>query len=307
MPILVEIKNKVRDMAISIRIIFAVILVAGSYAGSAPAMAQSEQSPDGEILVRYEPSPDNVVDGMLKLAQVGPRDFVIDLGSGDGRIVIAAVKNFGARALGVELNPDLIKLSLANAQAAGVADRAMFLQQDILKTDLTHATVITMFLFPHVNMMLRPILLGLKPGTRIVSHYHDMADWHPDQRQKLPTKEHYGDTWIFYWVVPAKVAGTWQWNEPRSGVVQRHVLTLRQTFQDIDGSLTTDSLRSIDIRDAKLNGSHLSFWVPIRDGANRTARWDFQGEADGGTIIGKESTTAATGRNEQLWRATRKP
>ena len=294
-------------MANFIRILFAVMLVAGCHLGSAPAMAQAGQNPAGEILVRYEPTPPNVVDGMLKLAQVGPRDFVIDLGSGDGRIVIAAAKTFGARGLGVELNPDLIKLSLANAQAAGVADRAVFLQQDILKTDLSHASVITMFLYPNVNMMLRPILLGLKPGTRIVSHYHDMADWRPDQRQKLPTTEHYGDTWIFYWVVPAKVAGTWQWNEPRSGVVQRHLLTLRQNFQEIEGSLTTDSLRSIAIRDAKLTGAHVSFWVPIRDSTNRTTRWDFQGNADGGTILGKESTSGATGQNEQIWRATRQP
>lgn len=299
--------NKVRDMAIFIRILFAAMLLGVCPMASFPAMAQSGPDPKGEILVRYEPSPANVVEGMLKLAQVGPRDFVIDLGSGDGRIVIAAAKSFGARGLGVELNPDLIKLSLSNAQAAGVADRAVFLQQDILKTDLSHASVITMFLYPNVNMMLRPILLDLKPGTRIVSHYHDMADWRPDQRQKLPTNEHYGDTWIFYWVIPAKVAGSWQWNEPRSGVVQRHVLTLRQNFQDVEGSLTTDSLRPISIRDAKLNGGHLSFWVPIRDSANRTTRWDFQGEVDGGAILGKESTSGATGHNEQIWRATRQP
>ena len=294
-------------MAIFIPILFAVMLVLGAPLASAPAMAEAGRTSAGEILVRYEPTPYNVVDGMLKLAQVGPRDFVIDLGSGDGRIVIAAARDFGARGLGVELNPDLIKLSLSNAQAAGVADRAVFLQQDILKTDLSHATVITMFLYPNVNMMLRPILLDLKPGTRIVSHYHDMADWHPDQRQKLPTKEHYGDTWIFYWVVPAKVAGSWQWNEPRSGVVQRHVLTLSQKFQEVEGSLTTDSLRPISIRDAKLTGAHLSFWVPIRDNANRTTRWDFQGEAEGGMMIGKESTNGATGHNEQAWRATRNP
>lgn len=299
--------NKVWDMAIFIRTLFAVMLLLGAALGAVPAMAQAGQTPAGEILVRYEPTPYNVVDGMLKLGQVGPRDFVIDLGSGDGRIVIAAARDFGARGLGVELNPDLIKLSLSNAQAAGVADRAVFLQQDILKTDLSHATVITMFFYPNVNMMLRPMLLDLKPGTRIVSHYHDMADWHPDQRQKLPTKEHYGDTWIFYWVVPAKVAGTWQWNEPRSGVVQRHVLMLRQSFQEVEGNLTTDSLRPISIRDAKLIGTHLSFWVPIRDSANRTTRWDFQGEAEGGMIVGKESTNGAPGHNEQTWRAVRNP
>lgn len=284
--------------------ILPLLWIAVSTAQAQPATAPNSES---RILVRFEPTPDNVVDGMLKLAQVGPQDVVLDLGSGDGRIVIAAAKNFGARAIGVDLNPDLVDLSRANAKADGVAERATFLHQDILKTDLSAASVITMFLFPHVNMMLRPRLLDLKPGTRIVSHYHDMADWRPDQRQKLPTKEHYGDTWIFYWVVPAKVAGIWQWSEKRSGVMQNHVLTLRQRYQDIEGTLTTDSLRPIDIYDGKVNGGHLSFWVPIRDGSGRTARWDFQGEVDGATIAGRESTTAATGRGEQIWRATRRP
>ena len=285
----------------------ALIVLVGFSAGALQAQTPSGPNPEGEILVRFEPTPDNVVDGMLKLGQVGPQDFVMDLGSGDGRIVIAAAKNYGARALGIDLNPDLIKLSRANAHAAGVADRAAFLHQDILRTDLAPASIITMFLYPNVNMMLRPRLLDLKPGTRIVSHYHDLADWRPDQRQKLPTKEHYGDTWIFLWVVPAKIAGSWQWTEPRSGEMQQHVLTLRQSYQDIEGSLTTDSLRPIDIHEAKLSGRHLTFWVPIRDGSGRTARWDFQGEADDGAIIGRESTSSATGHNEQIWRAIRRP
>lgn len=288
-----------------IRQLLVMVMLAGFYPGAALAQITYGPRPEGGIVVPYEPSPDNVVDGMLTIGKVGPQDFVIDLGSGDGRIVITAARKYGARGLGVDLNPDLVRRSLANAQAAGVADRVTFIQQDIFKTDLAPASVITMFLFPNVNIMLRPKLLDLKPGTRIVSHFHDMADWRPDQRQKLPTKEHYGDTWIFLWVVPAKVAGVWQWSEPRAGVTQRHVLTLRQSFQEIEGSLTTDSLRPIDIRDAKLSGARLTFWVPIREGG-RTTRWDFQGEADGDTITGRESTSSATGRNEQLWRALRR-
>jgi SAM-dependent methyltransferase len=294
-------------MIASIRTLLAVavLLVIGGEVGHARGQITFGPKPEGGIVVPYEPTPDNVVDAMLKIGQVGPQDFVIDLGSGDGRIVIAAAKTYGARGLGVDLNPDLVARSLANAQSAGVADRVTFRQEDIFKTDLSPASVITMFLFPQVNLKLRPKLLDLKPGTRIVSHFHDMADWRPDQSQKLETKEHYGDTWIFLWYVPAKVEGDWQWMAPRGGVVQRHVLTLRQKFQEIEGSLATESQRPIEIRDAKLKGAHLSFWVPIRDGG-RTARWDFQGDVDGGAIVGSDSTSSAVGRVDQTWRAMRR-
>jgi SAM-dependent methyltransferase len=260
--------------------------------------------PQGGIVVPYEPTPDNVVDAMLTIGQVAPQDFVVDLGSGDGRIVIMAAKKYGARGLGVDLNPDLVKRSIANAQAAGVTDRVTFQQQDIFKTDLSQATVITMFLFPKVNLELRPKLLDLKPGTRIVSHFHDMADWRPDKQQQLMTTEHYGDTWIFLWYIPAKVAGDWRWTEQRGGAGQNHVLTLRQTYQEVAGTLTTDSLRPIEIRDGKLRGAQLTFWVPIREGG-RTERWDFRGEVDDGVVTGTARSGSATGTTELPWRATR--
>lgn len=275
----------------------------------APLQAQTSfgprsTQPNTGIVVPYEPTPAHVVDAMLKIGGIGPQDFVIDLGSGDGRIVITAAKKYGAHGLGIDLNFDLVQRSIANAQAAGVADRVNFLHQDIFKADLSPATVVTMFLYPHVNLSLRPSLLDLKPGTRIVSHFHDMADWRPDQRQRLMTTEHYGDTWIFLWYVPAKVAGTWQWMEQRGGELQRHMLVLRQSFQEVEGSLTTESLRPIEIRDAKLKGAHLTFWVPIRE-AGRTVRWNFQGDVDADIVMGTESTTSATGGREQPWRATR--
>ena len=294
-------------MVASIRILIAVamLVLVGGEVGYARAQITFGPKPEGGIVVPYEPTPDNVVDAMLKIGNVGPQDFVIDLGSGDGRIVITAAKKYGAQGLGVDLNPDLVKRSLVNAQSAGVSDHVTFRQEDIFLTDLSPASVITMFLFPQVNLKLRPKLLDLKPGTRIVSHFHDMADWRPDQSQKLETKEHYGDTWIFLWYVPAKVAGDWQWMAPRGGVTQQHVLTLRQKFQEVEGTLSTESQRPIDIQDAKLRGTHLTFWVPIRDGG-RTARWDFQGDIDGGTIVGIDSTGSAVGRTEQPWRATRR-
>jgi hypothetical protein len=285
-------------------LVTAIFLIVSGEVGYARAQYSFGPRPENGIVVPYEPTPDNVVEGMLKLGAVGPQDFLIDLGSGDGRIVITAAKKFGARGLGVDLNPDLVNRSLANAAAAGVSDRVTFRREDIFLTDLSQADIITMFLFPQINLKLRPKLLELKPGTRVVSHFHDMADWRPDASQKLQTTEHYGDTWVFLWYVPAQVEGDWQWMAPRGGVTQRHVLTLRQKFQEVEGSIATESQRPIEIHDAKLKGSHLTFWVPIRDGG-RTARWDFQGEVDGDAIVGMDRTGSALGRTEEPWRAMR--
>ena len=274
-----------------------------------PVQAQFSWGPPPEkngILVPYEPTPDNVVEAMLKIGNIGANDVVMDLGSGDGRIVITAAREYGARAIGVELNPDLVNRSLTNAKTAGVSDRVEFRQEDIFKTDLTPATVVTMFLYPRVNIMLRPKLLELKPGTRIVSHFHDMQEWRPDNRQRLMTKEHYGDTWVFLWYIPAKVEGRWQWTQSRGGVEQRHVLSLRQTFQEIEGELTTDSLRPIAIRDAKLRGPRISFWVPIRE-SGRTVRWDFNADVEDGVIVGSEVSQDTGGRKQLAWRAERVP
>ena len=153
-------------------------------------------------------TPDNVTREMLRLADVKASDFVIDLGSGDGRIVIVAAKQFGARGLGVEIVPELVAKSLENARRAGVADRVEFRVQDLFATDLSQATVITMYLLPEVNLQLRPRLLALKPGTRIVSHDWDMGDWKPDRvvtveapdkpigREKLSR--------LYLWTVPAR-------------------------------------------------------------------------------------------------------
>ena len=141
---------------------------------SPPASSLSEDVP-------FVVTPDNVTLEMLKLAKVGPKDYLIDLGSGDGRIVIVAAKRFGARGVGVEIVPDLVKQSRENAKRAGVADRAEFREGDLFKTDLAKATVVTLYLLPEVNLQLRPKLQKLKPGTRIVSHDWDMGDWLPDR------------------------------------------------------------------------------------------------------------------------------
>jgi SAM-dependent methyltransferase len=163
--------------------------------------------------VPFVPTPDNVTLAMLQVAKVGPSDYVIDLGSGDGRIVITAAKRFGARGLGVELSRQLVEESRAAAQAAGVSSRALFREQDLFATDLLPATVVTMYLLPEVNLALRPRLLKLRPGTRIVSHDWDMGDWQPDRTMVIdvPEKE-LGlekNSKVHFWIVPAQLEGRW--------------------------------------------------------------------------------------------------
>ena len=184
---------------------------------AAGAMAQEE--------VPFVTTPDRVTLAMLELAQVGPRDHVIDLGSGDGRIVITAAKRFGASGLGVEIVPDLVRRSREHARSAGVAERAEFREQDLFATDLGRATVVTMYLLPAVNLQLRPRLLALEPGTRIVSHDWDMGDWLPDRtltvdvpekaigREKLSR--------VHLWLVPARIGGVWCASGARLEIVQR--------------------------------------------------------------------------------------
>ena len=181
------------------------VLAATLALAAATAVAQEE--------VPFVTTPDQVTLAMLRLAGVGPRDHVIDLGSGDGRIVITAARRFGASGLGVEIVPELVRQSLANAQAAGVAGRASFAQQDLFATELSPATVITMYLLPEVNLQLRPRLLALAPGTRIVSHDWDLGDWQADESVtvEVPDKTVGRDKFsrVYLWRVPARGQGLW--------------------------------------------------------------------------------------------------
>jgi SAM-dependent methyltransferase len=187
--------------------------------------------------VPFITSPDNVTLEMLRIAKVGPNDRVIDLGSGDGRIVITAAKRFGASGLGVEIVPHLVQQSLRNAREAGVADRVDFREQDLFKTDLSAATVITMYLLPEVNLQLRPALLALKPGTRVVSHDWDMGDWKPDQTTVVPVPDKKvgleKSSKIHLWVVPARIDGLWC----GSGLLREYSMEVVQTYQRFDGIL----------------------------------------------------------------------
>lgn len=187
----------------------------------------------GQDEVPFVVSPEPVTLAMLSMARVGPRDMVLDLGSGDGRIVITAAKRFGARGLGVELSPQLVEQSRDNARRAGVADRALFRVQDLFETDLGQASVITMYLLPEVNLQLRPKLLALTPGTRIVSHDWDLGDWLPDRTQVVnaPDKAVGLDkkSRVHLWTVPAQLAGRW--------CAKGAELRWEQTFQHLRGEL----------------------------------------------------------------------
>jgi len=198
--------------------------------------------------VVWVPTPHELVEKMLDLAEVTPDDYVIDLGSGDGRTVIAAAKR-GAQALGIEYNPKMVELSRQNAEAEGVSQRAKFIEADLFETDLSKATVITMFLLNSINLELRPKILNLKPGTRIVSNTFSMDDWECDDSATVDGTDSIYDTALL-WIVPAKVEGVWQFDQEK--------LTLNQDFQMISGSLETGS-STIPIEGGKLHGAQISF------------------------------------------------
>lgn len=214
---------------ISLALLAAFSLVLAANSSQAQTQATDE--------VPFVTSPDNVTLEMLNAAGVKRGDYVIDLGSGDGRIVILAAKRFEATGLGVEIDPQLVEKSKANAREAGVADKAVFKEQDLFKTDLSPATVVTMYLLPDVNLQLRPALLALKPGTRIVSHDWDMGDWKPDRTTvvDVPDKSvgREKSSKIHLWTVPARVAGLWC----GSGLLRGASIKLAQTYQNFTGTL----------------------------------------------------------------------
>ena len=183
---------------------FGVALTACAAVAASRAFGQQAavRAPD----VPYEPSPPEVVRAMLELAGVTNRDVVYDLGSGDGRIVIAAARDFGARAVGIDIDPKRIEESNENARRANVTDRVRFLQGDLFESDFSEATVVTLFLWPHINMKLRPQLMKLRPGTRIVSHVHDLGDWRPERTQKVRVAETGRERTLYLWVLPMKNA-----------------------------------------------------------------------------------------------------
>jgi len=264
-----------------------------AFAIALPALAQfTPQVGQAGKDVIWVPTPDDVVERMLTMAQVTSQDFVWDLGAGDGKIAIMAAKKFGARAVGIEYNPEMVKHANANATSAGVAGngqgKAVIRHGDIFATDFSQATVVTLYLLPALNMKLRPQLLSMRPGTRVVSHSFSMEDWEADEISTLDGRRAY------FWVVPANVMGSWNLDAG----AQKTEMALEQTFQKVSGTVTLGPIHA-GLRDARLRGSNIAFSYLDQTGLRR----DFTGRVTGGKMEGTfRDEKGATGN----WSATKK-
>ena len=250
------------------------LVAAGGCAQPAKKEFEPQVGQEGKDVI-WVPTPQGLIEKMLDMAKVTPADTVIDLGSGDGRTVITAAKR-GAKALGIEYNPDMVELSKRNAEKASVAGKTNFIKADLFETELSQATVITMYLLPTINLKLRPKLLDLKPGTRIVSHAFTMDEWTEDQKDTFDGRTAY------LWIVPAKVEGTWQFAQGE--------LSFAQSFQTVTGSLRGGG-NTVAITNGKLRGDQLSFTA---------GNTEYTGRVNGAGIEG-----TMRGQSSGAWSATR--
>lgn len=246
----------------------------------------------------YQPTPQDVVEEMLNRAGVTKDDVVYDLGCGDGRFVITAAKRFGARGVGIDIDPVRIKESNENARKAGVTSLIKFVEGDFFQADISEATVVTLFLFPDVNLRLRPKLLReLRPGTRIVSYGYDMGEWECDDRDRM------GNKTFFYWVVPGDVGGKWHWNLLSLTGGPTYTLQLGQKFQEVKGKINVQG-RNLRIADARLTGDKLSFIV-----RNKSLRQEvvmqFSGRVNGDTLTGTVEVSGGFLAGKHEWMAKR--
>ena len=256
-------------------------------ASTALAQAETEYKPqvgqEGKDVV-WVPTPQALVDKMLDMARVTPKDYVIDLGAGDGRTVITAAKR-GARAHGIEYNGEMVALAKRAAAKEGVSERATFAEADIFASDFSKATVITLFLLPGLNVKLRPTLLELRPGTRIVSNTFTMGDWEADETANVKGDDDSYYNTALLWIVPARVAGRWK--------MPQGELTLKQNFQMVAGTLT-DGAAPVTLKGGRLRGEEITFDA----GSAR-----YTGRVSGNTMSGTATSSGAS----TPWSATRVP
>ena len=275
------------------------IILAGSLlAALAPAVSAQELSK-----LPYVPTPQVVVDEMLKLAGVTADDFVIDLGSGDGRIVITAAKRFKAKGLGVDIDGKLVALSNRNARAEQVEDRVEFAERDMFKTEISKASVLTLYVLPDFMQKLRSkVLAELKPGTRVVAHDYPIDEWHPDRFVTLtvPEKMEANGTdkaYLYLWIVPAGVGGTWRVDFDAEERSEELVVTFNQRYQMID-AVAERMRRPLPIRESMLTGATVKFSITLG-----TRQYQFSGRVDGDKIEG--TATTSSGKRPLKWRGTR--
>ena len=254
-----------RTVLLSILLAFSV--TAGLAQGQPAQDYQPEVGQAGKDVV-WVPTPQTLVDKMLDMAKVTPKDYVIDLGSGDGRTVITAAKR-GSKALGIEYNPEMVELSKRNAAKEGVTDKATFMKADLFESDFSKAQVITMFLLPSINLKLRPKILDLKPGTRIVSNSFDMEEWKPDETANVEGCSNWCTAHL--WIVPAKVDGTWK--------LPQGELSIKQTFQMITGTLKNGKV--VAPINGKLNGDQITFTAAGTQYTGRVNGSAMEGNAGG--------------------------
>jgi hypothetical protein len=266
---------------------------------AAPAAGAEEARYPGNLDVPYVPTHQATVEAMLRLAGVGPGDFVIDLGSGDGRILIAAVKKYGARGFGVDLDPQRVKESLANAKGAGVSDRAQFYQRNLFDTKIAEASVVTLYLLPRVNIELRPRLLAeLKPGTRVVSHDFDMGDWKPDLRATVRGT----NGTVYYWLIPAQAAGLWKLQVVTARGSVDYELDVQQKYQELN-VLANRAGKQVAVLTPRLDGDAISFVLVDQEDAVHRRR--FEGKVAGKSMEGTARGEANAPAEEMKWRARR--
>lgn len=255
-------------MRFAIRRRFAMIAIAASTVAGFVSGAPLAQAQPRPLDVPFVPTPEHIVEAMLKLAQPTKDDFLVDLGSGDGRIPIAAAKKFGTRGFGVDLNPARVKEARENARKAGVSNMVEFIEGDLFKTSFHKASVLTMYLLPDVNIALRPRILEMKPGTRVVSHAFHMEDWKADAFEQNDFRQ------IFFWIVPAKIGGRWS-GELGGGKLE---LDFRQKFQEIEGTGTLDG-KPVSIGAGRVTGERVELVLNMPEGGGKTLRLGLKGEA----------------------------
>ena len=277
--------------------------VAAVLACPCAAIAQGQEK---DLDTPYVPTPQAVVDRMLAVAQVSSGDTVIDLGSGDGRIMITAAQRHGARGFGVEIDPRLVQGSNEAARRLGVSDRVKFLRQDLFNTDFHEANVLTLYLLPDVNIALRPkILAELKPGTRVVSHDYDMREWRPDAQETVSAPDKTvgmrKESTVYLWIVPARVEGEWTFELSSGGKMRRTRLVLEQRFQYVSGSVELPGQGDVPFSSGRLRGDEVRLVLP--PGALDRGPVELVGRVTGDSLNG----TVRRGEREVAhWSARRK-